>query len=665
MKASESNLLWTPLEGLVNNANLTTFRQWLEGEHGLGFKDYDDLWQWSIDNQEIFWTYLLAYFKVQYDGLPEPATNGKVMPETRWFEGLSLSYAEHIFRSVGGDSVERDSKIAIIARREDGTRDEITWDTLRRRTASVQDHLRRHGLQSGDRVVAYLPNTPEATISFLAANGLGCVWSSCSPDFGVAAVVERFAQINPKVLVATTGYEYGGRKFDTRPALREIATALPSLEQIILVDDPQQPASPAASIGSVATFLWSAIMGRADAMFEFRRVPFNHPLWVLYSSGTTGKPKAIVHSTGGILLEHLKYGAFHNDFKPGERAFWFTTTGWMMWNYIHGSLLAGCTLVLYDGSPGHPDLMALWKVADEEKIAHFGVGAAFILSCLRKGLEPGNALGLSALRSIGSTGSTLPPEGFQWVYQHVKKSVWLTSMSGGTDVCSAFVGGNPTLPVYAGEIQCRALGCSLFAFNDDGQPVHDDVGEMVITKPMPSMPTGFWNDDQHKRYRESYFDVYPAVWRHGDWIRITPHGGVIIFGRSDATLNRAGVRIGTSEVYSAVDRVPEVRDSLIVCIEREGGRFWMPLFVAMQPGNALTQEIRARINHSLKSNFSPRHVPDEIIEVPDIPYTISGKKTETPVKKILLGADPGKALNRDVLRNPQALDFFVALAGKS
>lgn len=648
--------LWSPSAAMAAHANITAFSRWLTVSRGLHIQNYEDLWQWSIDAPDEFWKSIIDFFRVDFDGVPSPVTNGLAMPETRWFENMSLSYAEHIFRNGTPED------LAIIATNESGGHREITWEVLRREVASCQEHLRRHGVVQGDRVVAYLPNTAEATISFLAANGLGCIWSGCSPDFGVAAVVERFAQINPKVLIATAQYVYGGKTFDTLGAIRDIAAALPSLEQVIIVP-PADVRDEFSSLRlTVAIHHWADVMACYAAQPECRRVPFNHPIWILYSSGTTGKPKAIVHSTGGILLEHLKYGAFHNDFRKGERCFWFTTTGWMMWNYIHGSLLAGCTLVLFDGSPGYPDLMTLWRLADEQRVAHFGVSAAFILSCLRQELKPGRTFSFLSLRSIGSTGSTLPAEGFQWIYEHVKEAVWLASMSGGTDVCSAFVGGNPTLPVYAGEIQCRALGCSLFAFDDDARPVTEAVGEMVITKAMPSMPIFFWNDEDRTRYRESYFEVYPGVWRHGDWIRITDRSSLIIYGRSDATLNRGGVRIGTSEIYSAVDLVPEVRDSLVVCLEEKNGQFWMPLFVAMKPGIALTEEIKIRISQSLRSNFSPRHVPDEIIEVPDIPYTLSGKKTETPVKKILLGADPSTTMNRDVMRNPRAMDFFISLA---
>jgi acetoacetyl-CoA synthetase len=495
-------------------------------------------------------------------------------------------------------------------------------------------------------------------VAFLATNSLGAVWSSCSPDFGTQAVIDRFAQIEPKVLIIVDQYNYGGKSFDKSDTLLELIKALPTVHTIISLGKTDLPVTDKKMVQ------WPEATRNRNAQLEFTRVPFGHPIWVVYSSGTTGLPKAIVHSQGGILLEQLKYGAFHNDYKPGERCFWFTTTGWMMWNYIHGSLLAGGTMVLYDGNPAYPDIGVLWRFIDEAKINHFGTSAGFILANMKEEIRPSSESSLKSLRSIGSTGSTLPVEGFDWIYRHVKKDVWLTSMSGGTDVASAFVGGNPTWPVCAGEIQCRALGCKLEAFDENGNPVENEVGEMVITKPMPSMPVFFWNDPEQKRYQESYFEMYPGIWRHGDWIKITEQKGIVIYGRSDATLNRGGVRIGTSEIYRAVDKVKEVKDSLIICIEKSGGKFWMPLFVMMHEGMSLTDDVKSRINNTLRKEYSPRHVPDEIIQVPDIPYTISGKKTETPVKKVLMGRDPQQVVNAGSLRNPGSMKFFIDLFKK-
>ena len=645
--------LWTPSKDFIEHANLSHYIRWLNEKKKFSFNDYHQLWEWSVANIEDFWESIWLYFNILHDGKPASITNGVPMPKTRWFEGVRLNYTEQLFRK------KTNKHPAIIFKAESVAIKEISWKELEDQVASVQHYLKKQGVAEGDRVVAYMPCIPEATVAFLAANSLGAVWSSCSPDFGTTAVIDRFAQVEPKVLIAVDRYIYGGRSFDKTETVKELIKALPTVQTIILLSEKDAKADDDRRIVN-----WSNVIHHTGHALEFVRVPFSHPIWILYSSGTTGLPKAIVHSQGGILIEQLKYGTFHNDYKPGERCFWYTTTGWMMWNYIHGSLLAGATMVLYDGSPGYPDLRVLWQFIQDAGIHHFGTSAGYILTSMKEGVRPSKEFNLTSLRSISSTGSTLPPEGFDWVYKEVKKDLWLASISGGTDVCSAFVGGNPTWPVYAGEIQCRALGCKLEAFNEDGKPVIEEVGEMVVTKPMPSMPIYFWNDPQFKRYQESYFEMFPGIWRHGDWIRITKRLGVIIYGRSDATLNRSGIRIGTSEIYRAVDKIKEVKDSLIICMEKESGEFWMPLFVVMQDGLELTEAIKNKINKTIRTDYSPRHVPDEIIAAPDIPYTISGKKTETPVKKVLMGKDPKAVVNSGSLKNPSSMDFFVALVNK-
>ncbi len=645
--------LWTPSTTTIEQANISRYLNWINKTKNQTFTGYQHLWEWSVENVETFWESIWQYFEIIHDGDYNSVTNAAAMPGTRWFEGTSLNYSEHIFRN------KTDKHPAIIFKAESGTLKQMTWKELEEQVASVRHYLKRQGVGEGDRVAAYLPCIPEATIAFLAANSLGAVWSSCSPDFGTDAIIDRFAQIEPTVLITIESYRYGGKRYDKKETVNSLLTSLPSLQSVILISENETIVDARTPVVN-----WLDVVKDAGHPLEFVRVPFNHAIWILYSSGTTGLPKAIVHSHGGILLEQLKYGTFHNDFKAGERCFWYTTTGWMMWNYIHGSLLAGATMVLYDGSPGHPDLSVLWEFVQEADIHHFGTSASFILSNLKEGIEPRKKYNFTSLRSISSTGSTLPAEGFNWIYDKVKENLWLVSMSGGTDVCSAFVGGNPTWPVYEGEIQCRALGCMLEAYNDEGKPVFNQVGEMVISKPMPSMPIHFWNDPLFTRYKESYFEMFPGVWRHGDWTKITENQGVVIYGRSDATLNRGGVRIGTSEIYRAVDKITEVKDSLIVCLEKNGGQFWMPLFVVMQAGQTLTESLKAKIRTTIRNDYSPRHVPDDIIEVPDIPYTLSGKKTETPVKKVLMGKDPNEVLNTGALRNPSSMNFFLTLAGK-
>lgn len=644
-------LLWSPSDALRKSANVSKYMEWLKIRWKLAFNDYHQLWKWSVENVDDFWKSIWEYFDVQYDGSFTQIVSSDPMPRVKWFQGTRLNYAEHIFQK------KNDSRPAIIFKSENSAIKKISWNTLESEVSSLQKFLIDNGIQTGDPIVGYLPCIPEATVSFLAANALGAIWSSCSPDFGTNAVIDRFAQIEPKVLITVDEYRYGGKTFDKKDVINELVKAIPSIEYVIVI---------ASGVGAIKkpTYLWKDVVGNPNNKIRFNRVPFEHPMWVLYSSGTTGLPKAIMHSHGGILLEQLKYGTFHNDFRESENCFWYTTTGWMMWNYIHGSLLAGGTMVLYDGSPGFPDLNVLWRFIADAKINHFGTSAGFILANMKAEIKPSEN-DLSSLRSIGSTGSTLPPEGFDWVYNNVKKDVWLASMSGGTDVCSAFVGGMPTWPVYSGEIQCRALGCKLEAFDEEGKAVIDEVGEMVITKPMPSMPVSFWNDADFKRYEESYFEMFPGIWRHGDWTKITPRHGIVIYGRSDATLNRGGIRIGTSEIYRAVDKVNEVKDSMIICIEKDGGEFWMPLFVVMQDGIPLTEEIRKKINQTIRSEYTPRHVPDEIIAAPDIPYTISGKKTETPVKKVLMGKDPKKVVNAGALKNPRSMEFFISLVRKN
>ena len=650
-----SERLWEPSAEAVEDSNMTAYMRWLEAERDLSFGgDYGRLWDWSVADVETFWRSIWDYFEVAADGDASTVLASTDMPGAEWFPGTSLNYAEHIFR--GKDQ----AKLAIQHTAEGADLAEITWGELEQRVATFAAGLRSLGVERGDRVAAYLPNSPEAVVGFLAAASIGAIWSSCSPDFGARSVIDRFAQIEPKVLLAVDGYTYGGKPFDRMDIVKGLEAEMPSLEHTVLVPYLDPAADPARLARGIA---WSDVAAKgAGAALEFDRVPFDHPLWVLYSSGTTGLPKAIVQGHGGILLEHLKKMHLHVDAQDGNRIFWFTTTGWMMWNFLVSMLLTEASIVLYDGNPGHPTLDTLWDLAAEAEITTFGTSASFLATCMKAGVEPSQGRDLSRLGAVGSTGSPLAPEGFEWVYEHVGRDTWLFSTSGGTDVCTAFVGGVPLLPVYRGELQARALGCAVEAWDEDGSPLVGEMGELVITKPMPSMPVFFWSDPDGERYRSSYFEMYPGIWRHGDWIEITDRGTAIIYGRSDSTINRGGIRMGTSEIYRAVLSLDEITDALVVDVPRPGTEGWMPLFVVLREGETLDDELIKRIAARVREDCSPRHVPNEVHEVAEVPRTLSGKVLEVPVKRILMGTPPDQAASRDSLANPLALDPFVDLA---
>jgi acetoacetyl-CoA synthetase len=651
---SEGQPLWEPSAETKQQANVTHYIQWLADTRQLHFATREDLWKWSVTNIEDFWASLWEYFHVQSSKPYTTVLTARKMPGAQWFAGAELNYAEHVFRNATLD------RPALLFRSERHELVTISWDELRLKVSAIAQALRTMGVQRGDRVVAYMPNIPETVIAFLACASLGATWSSCSPDFGTQSVIDRFQQIEPTVLFAVDGYQYNGRIFDRLPIIADLQKALPTLQKTVLV--PYISSSTESAHPDLV--LWPSLLTEQPAPLTFEQVPFDHPLWVLYSSGTTGLPKAIVQGQGGILLEHMKQLHLDADLKPGDRFFWFSTTGWMMWNLLLGGLLIGTTVLLYDGSPAYPDLGTLWRFAQDSNTTLFGTSAGYIASCMKAEIEPGKTYDLSTLRTIGSTGSPLSPEGFLWIYEHVKRDLWLASISGGTDVCSAFVGGSILLPVHTGELQCRLLGASVEAFDEQGQPLIDEVGELVITQPMPSMPLYFWNDPAGLRYAESYFSVYPGVWRHGDWIKITPRGSAIIYGRSDSTINRMGIRMGSSEIYRVVEGMPEILDSLIIGVEQPGGRYYMPLFVVLREGVELDDALKAKIKSTLRTHTSPHHVPDEIIQVSDVPRTLSGKKLEVPIKKLFMGIPLEKAVSMDALSNPQSLQFYHELAQK-
>lgn len=662
-------------------ANTVALREWLRQRRGVDLSDYEALRRWSVERLPEFWQALWDYFGIESPSPHAAVLTDARMPGARWFEGAQVNYVSQFLRHV----VESDQNgvPAIVFRNErlqrDGRSLEIGWKALADQAAALAAVLEGVGVRPGDRVAAYLPNVPHAVAGLLGCASLGAVWSLCAPDMGVATVCTRFRQIDPKVLIACDGAVYGGKVVDRREAVAELLKELPSVEVLVLVPYLEEAGAPGARFpfdhkgwtGEVLN--WDQILASPQRV-EPRPVPFSHPLWIVYSSGTTGLPKAIVHGHGGVMLEMLKLHAFHLDLRPsagsGERFHWYSSTGWVMWNLQVSALLLGTTVCLYDGHPSYPAPDTLWKYAQEVQATFFGAGAAYYGSCMKAGVEPRKSVDVSRLRALGSTGSPLPAEAYHWGWQQVREDLWWAVISGGTDIASAFLGGSPELPTVPGEMQARCLGADIQVWNEAGESVTDEVGELVCAQPMPSMPLYFWIDEENRRYRESYFDVYPggngkpAVWRHGDWLRITPTGGAIVYGRSDATLNRHGHRLGTSELYGVVEAAPQVLESLVVDIEYLGRPSWMALFVVLRPESGLDAALEAELRQRIRAGLSPRFVPDEILQVTEIPRTLTGKKLEVAVKKLMLGRELSEVVNRDICANPAAFDWFVAYAKK-
>jgi acetoacetyl-CoA synthetase len=627
--------------------------RWLTTHRQLQITDYSALWQWSVDHLEDFWQAVWDYFAVQSSTPHECVLRKREMPGADWFPGARINFAEHVMRR------EQAGQDAVVFLSESAPLTGMKWEELAGKVRILATELRRMGVQPGDRVAAYLPNTPHAIIAMLATTSIGAIWASCGPDFGIRGALDRYQQLEPKVLFCVDGYRYGGKLFSRKADLKEILSQLPSLQHVVYLAnlDPSDHELP-----DTRSVHWNELLDKAPVTkteFKFEHVPFLHPLWILFSSGTTGLPKPIVHSHGGMLLEQMKSTHLHQDLHPGERIFFFTTTGWMMWNFLASSILVGAVPVLYDGNPTYPQPDVLWKMVEQCGVNFFGASPSYQQQLAKSGIIPKDRFDLSKLRTLMLAGSPVTAECMQWFYDNVKTDLWMLTGSGGTDVCSGFNSGVPILPVYAGEIQAPHLGVAIYAFNNRGERVVDEVGELVVTAPMPSMPVGFWGDKNNERYLESYFQDFPGVWRHGDFFKVNARNGSFVLGRSDATLNRHGVRIGTAEIYRSLSKVSEVEDALIVNLDLPGGHFFMPLFVKLQPGLMLDKNIEEKIKQCIRDEYSPRHVPEKIYQVPEIPHTLTGKKMEVPVRRILMGVAVTKAANISAMANPAALGYFV------
>jgi len=644
---------WTPDPKTVASSRMVDFARWAARHRGVDAgPDYASLHHWSVTDLEGFWGAVWEYFDIDADSPYERVLAEERMPGARWFPGTTLNYTHHALRSLPSNQP------AIIALDETGSEREVTGEALRAQVASVAATLRELGVGTGDRVVGYLPNTPHAVVAFLAAASLGAVWSVCGQDYAPQAAADRFAQLEPTVLIAADGYRFNGTTHDRREAVLELARALPALKATVLVDHVGllwlDGPFPALAVP------WEDAATRTEQL-ACTPVPFDHPLWVVFSSGTTGLPKGIVHGHGGVLLEHLKTLGLHSDLGPGDRLLWYTTTHWMMWNLVVSTLLTGATTCTYDGSPAplaRPDL--LWELASRHRVTLFGTSPQYLLGMAKFGIDP-SVHDLSAIRAIGCTGSALPASAYPWVRDHVGPGIRLASISGGTDVVSGFAGSAPNTPVWAGELSAPHLGVALAAYDGEGCPVVDRVGELVVTRPMPSMPLSFWNDPDGSRYHDAYFSAYPGVWRHGDWITVTGHGSVIVHGRSDSTLNRNGVRLGSADIHDVVERLPEIAEALVIGAEEPDGGYWMPLFVVLAAGAVLDDALREKIRDAIRTGASPRHVPDEILQVPAVPHTRTGKKLEVPVKRLLQGAPVEQVVNPAAVDAPDLVHYYARL----